>query len=397
MSAAMERIKGAPGYFSRGGRVVFSYRDECGKQRWGSARNLAEARRLKAQAITDVARGEHDPRARETFGDYARRWVETYAGRTSRGLQPETREGYRRVLEAKAIPFLGRMKLTEIRPLDVKEYAASVAATGCSRDTIRLAVAPVRACLATAVEEGLLRSNPSAGLRLFVQERATETDEDAERVKALTPEQVAVLVEHTPERWRLFVTFLAETGLRVGEAIELRWRDVDLGALTVDVRRKVYRGRVGPPKSRYGRRRIRLTPETGRALWPLRANADPDALVFTNPAGGGINPASAMRDMLKPAAAEAGIGPWVGWHTLRHSCASALFASGWNAVQVQRWLGHHAPSFTLDTYVHLLDAEFPAPLGVNTGANKTTQEDANTDDDAGAANPHGNEEVARAL
>lgn len=51
---------------------------------------------------------------------------------------------------------------------------------------------------------------------------------------------------------------------------------------------------------------------------------------------------------------EAG-APWAGFHTLRHTCASILFESGRNLRQVQRWLGHHSASFTLDTYVHLLD------------------------------------------
>ncbi|MEO8289366.1 MAG: tyrosine-type recombinase/integrase [Gaiellaceae bacterium] len=51
-----------------------------------------------------------------------------------------------------------------------------------------------------------------------------------------------------------------------------------------------------------------------------------------------------------------------GWHTrFRHTCATALFRRGWNAVQVQRWLGHHKPSFTLDTYAHLLEGDVPEP------------------------------------
>jgi hypothetical protein len=45
----------------------------------------------------------------------------------------------------------------------------------------------------------------------------------------------------------------------------------------------------------------------------------------------------------------------------RHTCATILFRRGWNAVQVQRWLGHHKPSFTLDTCVHLLDEDVPEP------------------------------------
>jgi integrase len=54
--------------------------------------------------------------------------------------------------------------------------------------------------------------------------------------------------------------------------------------------------------------------------------------------------------------------PWVGFHTFRHTCASLLFAQGRNAVQVQRWLGHHSAAFTLATYVHLLDGDLGEPL-----------------------------------
>ena len=63
----------------------------------------------------------------------------------------------------------------------------------------------------------------------------------------------------------------------------------------------------------------------------------------------------------RPAAEEAN-APWAGFHTFRHTCASLLFERGANAKQVQRWLGHHSPSFTLDTYVHLLDERLPEPV-----------------------------------
>jgi integrase len=71
------------------------------------------------------------------------------------------------------------------------------------------------------------------------------------------------------------------------------------------------------------------------------------------------------------AAEEAGV-PWIGFHTFRHTCASLLSAAGRNAVQVQRWLGHHPPPFTLSVYVHLLDDHIGAPLelaSVLAGAN----------------------------
>jgi integrase len=195
---------------------------------------------------------------------------------------------------------------------------------------------------------------------------------------------LAQIAADAPE-WRLFFDVLAWSGLRIGEAIELRWKDVDLGIRTVHVRRRYSNGRVGPPKTKYGRRRLRLTPELARALWTHRGGAGDGDLVFVTLGrrdrsgdGGGtrISPSNLMRRVLKPAAVRAGLGTWVpdpsdnrklraeswvGFHTFRHTCATVLFRRGWNAVQVQKWLGHHKPSFTLDTYVHLLDEDVPEP------------------------------------
>jgi hypothetical protein len=68
-----------------------------------------------------------------------------------------------------------------------------------------------------------------------------------------------------------------------------------------------------------------------------------------------------MKRVLKPAAVEAGVGEWVGFHTFRHTCATMLLRSGWNAPQAQRLLGHSDPGFTLRRYVHLLDDDLSEP------------------------------------
>lgn len=335
MSARMEKIDKAPGFYRRGSRVVFPFRDARGKRRWGSARNLTEARKAKAAILTDVERGEHTVRSRETFADYARSWIATYTGRTARGLGEHTRESYRRRLEADAIPFFGRMRLSEITPADVRAYAATIERRGVAADTVRLGVAPVRALFATAVEEDLLRSNPAAGLRL----RVRRAEPEQECPKALSRKQLAALLHALPEEWRPFFTFLAETGLRIGEAVELRWSDLDLGRRTLSVSRSFYEGRIGAPKSRYGRRRLRLTPATAQALWQRQARerADGEALVWTNAHGRRISQPTLMRDVLKPAAKRAGLGERAAFHTFRHTCATLLFEQGWNVVQVQRW------------------------------------------------------------
>ncbi len=77
--------------------------------------------------------------------------------------------------------------------------------------------------------------------------------------------------------------------------------------------------------------------------------------------GGRLNRHNLYRDVLGPAARRADLG-WVTLHTFRHTCASLLFASvadggaGKNAKQVQEWLGHHSPAYTLRQYVHLVDS-----------------------------------------
>jgi integrase len=151
------------------------------------------------------------------------------------------------------------------------------------------------------------------------------------------------------------------TGLRIGEAIELRWRDVEGDALRIS--RRFYRGNIAPPKTSYGRRRVRLSPGLARELWALRkeTRAGDEDLVFTAERGARIEPSNLSGRILKPAVHRAGLGSWVSFHTFRHSCASMLFRAGWNAPQVQRHLGHHSPAFTLSVYVHLLPEDVPAP------------------------------------
>src|SRR5262245_17007793 len=108
------RKTSTPGIFKRGGRYVVVFRDPQGRQRKKSARTLAEARDLKAVLTADVKRGEFRALSKVTFAEYANEWIDTYAGRTSRGFREGTRDDYRRTLERDAIPFFGRMRLSAI-------------------------------------------------------------------------------------------------------------------------------------------------------------------------------------------------------------------------------------------------------------------------------------------
>jgi integrase len=367
-----------PGVYKRGGRYVVTFRDPSGKQRKRFARTYREATHLKAAMSADVRRGDYRAVSKVTFAEYARTWVDSYAGRTSRGIRDQTREDYRKRLEQDAIPLLGRMRLSEIEASDLDALAARISARGVKPNTVRLALAPVKALLATAHQRGEIRANPAAGYRTRHTTPAAPCGE-GEQVKALTEDELARLLAAAPESWRLFFTFLAQTGLRIGEAVELRWKDVDLGSGAVHVRRRFYRDTVAPPKTKYGRRQLRLSDGLSRSLWAQRkqTRASDEDLVFSATGGARIDASNLMTRVLKPAAAEAGLGTWkldsrkqrraeswVGFHTFRHTCASMLFRGGWNAAQVQRWLGHHKASFTLDTYIHLLSEDVPRPSQV---------------------------------
>jgi integrase len=128
----------------------------------------------------------------------------------------------------------------------------------------------------------------------------------------------------------------------VSEAIALQWRHLELDGSSphVKVRRALVKGRVQPPKSRYGRRDVPLAHPLVAALRERRDASDrtsADDLVFTAERGAAITPNNLRRRVLKPAVEEANVS-WVGFHTFRHTCASMLFAEGRNAVQVQHWL-----------------------------------------------------------
>jgi integrase len=374
VSAKMVKVKDHPGIYKRGSRYVVTYRDPQGKQRKKSARTLAEARKVKAANTADVARGEWRATSSETFAEYANRWINTYTGRTRKGILDETREDYAKRLEQDAIPYFGRMRLSAIEPQHVRDFIRTVSARGVKVNTVRLALAPVKALFATAVEDGVLRMNPAAGVRIIAQRESFDDEgQGDEDVRALAPDELTALLDWIPDAWQLFYRFLADTGVRIGEAVELRWRDLDLGAGTVRVERQFYKGKIRRPKSRFGRRTLRLTSNLARELWTLRKDtrAGDDDLVFTAQRGGRVDQSNLMSRVLKPAAVDAGIGEWVGHHTFRHTCATSLFRTGWNAVQVQRWLGHHKASFTLDTYVHLLDEDTPEPIAIaGQGGNK---------------------------
>lgn len=389
MAAPMVKTQ-YPGIYKRGSRYVVKYRAD-GRQHSKSAATLKEALRIKRERESARDRGEHDlyTEARTPFRDFASEWVERYHGNGRRGFTDDTRAEYRRDLARYAFPFFGERTLASVRPRDVstwiawlcdekaqgerqaeerKQRGVEVGApepVALSDATIKRIVVPARACFATAVLEGLIRVNPCDKVPLPNRPRIEDEDEE-DRAKALTREQLAMFLRIVRPQWRLLFEFDAVTGLRFSELAGLRWRDLYLDGSDpyVRVRRVLARRprkgedpRFKPPKSGNGKRSIPLGTWLADALKERRWNSKfngPDDLVFCNDAGGVLDHSNLLKRVARPALGEAGAS-WAAIHTFRHTCASMLFSRGRNIVQVCKWLGHADPAFTLRTYVHLLD------------------------------------------
>lgn len=334
-------VAGHPGIFKKGGRYLVHYRHK-GRQKARSFRTLSEADRFKGKVMA----GDAQPTSREPFKRYAARWIESYTGRTASGVGSTTRASYADALARVAIPYFGTTRMDEIDAPMLRDFIASLAAKKLSPSTVRRYYAPVRALLATAYEDGLIRTNPALGVRVI----APKTTEKKRR---LTAEQTRALLAEMPAEHADFAFFLAVTGLRIGEALRPLWADLGRSS----------DGRPGltvtKSKTPSGERMLALSPETFRRLMRRRADAkfagDHDP-IFPNRFGRPMDAHNWRQRVFNPAAKRAGLD-WATPHTLRHGLASLMDDHGYTAAQIAAQLGHaDGGALAMKTYVH---AEMP--------------------------------------
>jgi integrase len=340
----------------------------AGKQRKRSARTYDAARRIKRESDTDRDRGELREPTAIAFLPFLDEWVERYRGQGRRGFRENTRDEYRRLIENYAHPYFStRLKLVDISTYQLARFVDWLAdedeqGKRLSDSTIANITIPLRAALATANREGLIRHNPSQGLVLPHREEVEE-GEDEDEVKVFTEEQLPAVLAMAPNRlgYPLLFELLAATGLRISEAIALQRLHVQLeGEPEVCVRRALVRGRIEAPKTKHGRREVRLPDSLATKLRAHLAGQQPDqdstAILFPNESGTPLDPTNLRPRVLKPLVRQAG-APWAGFHTFRHTFASLHLRRGPNLLQLSRALGHPSPAFTLTRYTHLLPGD----------------------------------------
>ncbi|MGH3024776.1 MAG: tyrosine-type recombinase/integrase [Gaiellaceae bacterium] len=341
-----------PGIYETGKSYIVRYRDQSGRQRQKTCRTLDEAKRWRAKVTLNPAAGS--PRSGPTVSEYAEDWLSVLAG-----VRPATAIEYRRDLEKFVLTRIGGVRIgaidaRRIRRLayDLREEGTSRAPSGRSWSTVRRILAPLSAMLGAASEDGVIPARPWPRL-------PTPRRDPLKRRHLSVDELVRLLAALPTPPARLLVRFLAETGLRISELKALRWRDLELDdepAVSVRRRHRLLDGEQ-ETKSEQSSGTVPITAQLARELKAHRLrNGQPGAgeLVFTGPSGSRIEEANYRRRVLDPACVRAGIAP-IGFHVLRHTHGSIVAAATRDVRAVQRRLRHASASFTLETYIHLLD------------------------------------------
>jgi len=349
----------------KGRKPVYSvvYRDAHGDQHEEGAFSSKEAAgNLRKRLEKEITAGTWKPpreRKREgkplTLAAYYEGWIKA----KTTELKSSTAVSYEHTFRNHILPALGRMRLDDIRPKDIQAWINKMAAKKMkpkgkeapkkiSPATVRRAYRYLRSCLLHAYKTGETHNNPCLGIIL---PRVPH-----EELEYLKPSEISALLEKAPEPERSLFAVLAYSGLRLGEALALRWRDVDLQ------RAYSIHGGIGEPKTTSSRRAVPLLPILAEILGPQRGK--PDELLFCKTRGARdkqpLDPANARKVFER--SLEAAELKHVTMHSLRHSFATVMIASGASIKALQRALGHATVSMTLNTYAHLLEENMEGPV-----------------------------------
>jgi integrase len=258
-----------------------------------------------------------------------------------RARKPSTIRGYRWLIHGHISPAFGDMRLEEVTPAMVEVWAAQLPGTPASRRKI---IVTAHGVFQRARKAFGLPANPVADIEKPPLRRSGD-------ITVYSPEEVWALVRaaSSEQDAALYLT-AAFTGLRMGELIALRWRDVDFANDTIRVRLSYSIGHLTTPKS--GKvRAVPLAPDVATALARLSKRAistGDDHLVFIGDAGDYMD-GSALRRRYKAALVRAGLRQ-LRFHDLRHTFGTRMIAQA-DIRRVQEWMGHADVQTTMQ-YLH---------------------------------------------
>ena len=335
------------------------------KQFSGKTEAIAKKKLRDFQKSRDYSE-KHIP-STDTIKAYFNTWLKEYQFHK---LKPSSYDRLESTVVNHIFPHLGNMKVDKVTRNHIQGLINQLySEKNLSYSSIKKVYIALNACYKHALIEGTVLRNPCVGISL------PSTSERTKEVVSLSEEEVEQLrtaitsMENSCPFAHAYLLIL-NTGLRMGEALSLRWEDVDFANKTITVnknnilskKRDENGDRLGGyelqtqsnTKTASGKRTIPMNRSAEAALLELKkGNHTPH--VIANNRQHEVMPGNFERSFQRLLKC-AGIAPY-GVHALRHTFASMLFAKGVDVKIVSNLLGHSSVKITYDTYVHLFEKD----------------------------------------
>ena len=339
---------------------VFLGRDAKGKRRYhnhtvhGTKR---DAQRYVTKVLRDQDLGQFVEPSNRPVGEYLEEWIDTIV---EARVTAKTATDYKALVRNHLKPALGDRKLSQLSAAEIQRHYNTLLEKGLSARTVRYVHSVLHSALDQAVKWGLLSRNPAKLVELPRHRRR--------EMRVLSSKELGEFLKAAREdRWYALWELLVATGLRPGEALGLKWSDIEGGKIRVQ--RSLVRHSDGTcefkdPKTSRGRRTVTIPPTVVATLQRhrreqleehLRAGqsyAD-HGLIFAVGNGNPLDWRVVVQRHFNRII-EAAKLPRIRPYDLRHTSATLLLASGENVKVVSERLGHASAALTLDVYSHVL-------------------------------------------
>lgn len=340
----------------RDGRWCASLSIGRGKRKHFLGKTREQVAKQLTRALKDRDDGLPPISERQTVGQFLHGWLEA----TRPSIRERTWVRYEQYVRLHAEPALGKVALPRLAPQHLQRLYADRLAAGSSPTTVHHLHAMLHRALKQAMRWNLVQRN--------VAELVDPPRVHRFEIAPLSPEQARKLLEAAAgDRLEALYVLALTTGMREGELLGLKWRDVDLAAGAVEVRGSLQRVASGlvvaEPKTKHSQRRIGLTQVAVSALRQHKTHQAEERLrlggawqstdlVFVDEVGSPIDATRFLRQSFAPLLKRAGL-PKVRFHDLRHSAATLLLGRGIHPKIVAEMLGHSQIGITLDLYSHV--------------------------------------------
>lgn len=383
------------------GLYMYRYTDQSGKRKtvysWrlvstdklpDGKRNVKPLREIEKQIQKELIENPYKPPTDLTVNEAFERFI---ALRTD--LKWATRHNYRLMYNENIANTIGDMKISKVKNSTImKLYIDLVEKNQLKRKSVEKMHAIISQVFAYAMEDGIITSNPAQSAMKKVRKTLNKSTEPRH---ALTEEQQATFVEYVNtspkyKQWGTLFTVLLGTGLRIGEALGLRWCDCDFDKNVISVNHAItyvpneitgkYECRITTPKTTTSIRTVPMFSEVKLALERERSavrelGKESDSIdgysdfVFTDSNGTVLTPMRAREALLRIIAAyneketiiaasedrEPVLLPKFSPHNLRHTFCTRLCENGANIKIVQSIMGHSNITTTMDIYNEATD------------------------------------------